>query len=77
MLVLYVPEGQAVQAAIEVDAVLVLYVPAGHCLQALEPAFEYVPVGQLMQVDESEAPKLAECWPAEHKVQSVEADAGA
>ena len=77
MLVLYVPVGQAVQAAMEVDAVLLLYVPAGQCLQALEPEIEYVPVGQLMQVDESEAPKFAECWPAEHNVQPVAADAGA
>ena len=34
MLVLYVPVGQAVQAAMEVDAVLLLYVPAGHSVQA-------------------------------------------
>jgi hypothetical protein len=50
MLVLYVPVGQAVQAAMEVDAVLLLYVPAGHCLQALEPSIEYEPLGQAEQV---------------------------
>ena len=38
MLVLYVPEGHAVQAAIEVDAVLVLYVPAGHNVQTSTPS---------------------------------------
>ena len=38
MLVLYVPVGQAVQAAMEVDAVLLLYVPAGHNVQTSTPS---------------------------------------
>ena len=70
MLALYVPAGHAVHAAREVDAVLVLYVPCGQRVQALEPAIEYDPVGQLEQSESLVAPEAAENWPAGHKVQA-------
>jgi hypothetical protein len=77
MLVLYVPAGHAVQAAMEVDAVLLLYVPAGHNVQtpalptenepaaqsvhAAAPATEYFPAAQAAHFD---MPVLAANVPA-------------